>query len=77
MNIHTAANIDNIITFSDSEALDIAKRLAKEEGIMCGISSGSNVAGAIELAKKLGKGKTVITILPDTAERYFTTPLFD
>lgn len=69
--------IDNIITVSDSEALDIAKRLAKEEGIMCGISSGSNVAGAIELAKKLGKGKTVITILPDTAERYFTTPLFD
>ena len=69
--------IDNILTVSDSKALDIAKQLAKEEGIMCGISSGSNVAGAIKLAKKLGKGKTVITILPDTAERYFTTPLFD
>lgn len=69
--------IDNILTVSDSEAINIAKRLAKEEGLMCGISSGSNVAGAIKLAKKLGKGKTVITILPDTAERYFTTPLFD
>ena len=69
--------INSVITISDAEALDFAKRLAREEGIMCGISSGSNVAGAIKLAKKLGKGKTVITILPDTAERYFTTPLFD
>ena len=67
----------NIITISDSEALNVSKRLAKEEGLMCGISSGSNVAGAIKLAKKLGKGKTVVTILPDTAERYFSTPLFD
>lgn len=44
---------------------------------MCGISSGTNVAAALKLAKKLGKGKTVITVLPDTAERYFSTPLFD
>ena len=68
---------NNIITVSDSEALHTAKMLAKEEGIMCGISSGSNVFGALKLAKKLGKGKTVVTILPDTAERYFSTPLFD
>ena len=44
---------------------------------MCGISSGTNVAAAIQLAKKLGEGKTVVTVLPDTAERYFSTPLFE
>jgi cysteine synthase A len=44
---------------------------------MCGISSGTNVAAAIKLAHKLGRGKTVVTVLPDTAERYFSTPLFD
>ena len=45
--------------------------------IIAGISSGTNVAAAIRLAKILGKGKTVVTVLPDTAERYFSTPLFD
>ena len=50
--------------------------LAKDEGLMCGISSGTNVCAAIKLAKKLGAGKTVITVIPDTAERYFSTPLF-
>lgn len=68
---------DDIYIVSDEEALDTAKRLAKEEGIMCGISSGTNVAAALKLAEKLGEGKTVVTILPDTAERYFSTPLFD
>ncbi|MGN0316965.1 MAG: cysteine synthase A [Lachnospira sp.] len=68
---------DNIYIVSDEEALNTAKRLAKEEGLMCGISSGTNVAAAIKLAKKLGKGKTVVTVLPDTAERYFSTPLFE
>ena len=68
---------DNIYVISDSEALDTAKRLAREEGLMCGISSGTNVAAAIQLAKKLGSGKTVVTVLPDTAERYFSTPLFE
>ena len=62
---------------SDAEALDTAKRLAREEGLMCGISSGTNVAAALKLAKKLGPGKTVVTVLPDTAERYFSTPLFE
>ena len=66
-----------IYIVSDEEALDTARRLAREEGLMCGISSGTNVAAAIQLAKKLGPGKTVVTILPDTAERYFSTPLFD
>ncbi len=67
---------DEIYVVTDEEAVETAKRLAREEGIMCGISSGSNVAAAIKLAKKLGKGKTVVTILPDTAERYFSTALF-
>ena len=65
-----------ICIVTDEEALETAKELAKKEGIMCGISSGTNVAAAIRLAKKLGKGKTVVTVLPDTAERYFSTPLF-
>lgn len=68
---------DHIHIVSDTDALETAKRLAREEGIMCGISSGTNVAAAIVLAKKLGTGKTVVTVLPDTAERYFSTPLFD
>ena len=68
---------DHIYMVSDDEALETARRLAREEGLMCGISSGTNVAAALRLAKKLGKGKTVVTVLPDTAERYFSTPLFD
>ena len=67
----------NICIIDDDEALRTSKDLASKEGIMCGISSGTNVAAAIRLAKKLGKGKTVVTILPDTAERYFSTPLFE
>lgn len=67
---------DEIYIVKDQEALETAKRLAREEGLMCGISSGTNVAAALKLAKKLGKGKTVVTVLPDTAERYFSTPLF-
>ena len=68
---------DNIYIVSDDEAIQTAKDLASKEGIMCGISSGTNVAAALRLAEKLGAGKTVVTILPDTAERYFSTPLFD
>ena len=68
---------DAIYIVSDEEALETARDLARLEGLMCGISSGTNVAAAIQLAKKLGPGKTVVTILPDTAERYFSTPLVD
>ncbi|MBR3461618.1 MAG: cysteine synthase A [Clostridiales bacterium] len=67
---------DDICIITDDEALDTSRRLAREEGMMCGISSGTNVACAIKLAMKLGPGKTVVTVLPDTAERYFSTPLF-
>lgn len=68
---------DDIAIISDEEALSTAKALASQEGLMCGISSGTNVAAALRLAKKLGEGKTVVTVLPDTAERYFSTPLFE
>ena len=68
---------DDIYVVSDEEAIQTAKDLARLEGIMCGISSGTNVAAALKMAEKLGEGKTVVTILPDTAERYFSTPLFD
>jgi len=68
---------NDICIVKDEEAIKTAKELASKEGIMCGISSGTNVAAAIKLAKKLGKGKTVVTVLPDTAERYFSTPLFE
>lgn len=68
---------DEVCIIKDKEALSVAKDLARREGIMCGISSGTNVAAALKLAHKLGKGKTVVTVLPDTAERYFSTPLFD
>lgn len=67
---------NDICIIKDDEALETSKDLARKEGILCGISSGTNVAAAIKLAKKLGKGKTVVTVLPDTAERYFSTPLF-
>ena len=68
---------NDVCIITDGEALETSKALAKKEGIMCGISGGTNVAAAIKLAKKLGKGKTVVTVLPDTAERYFSTPLFE
>jgi len=67
---------EDICIISDEEALETARDLARKEGLMCGISSGTNVAAALRLAKKLGPGKTVVTVLPDTAERYFSTPLF-
>ena len=68
---------DDICIVTDEEAIQTSRELASKEGIMCGISSGTNVAAAIKLARKLGAGKTVVTVLPDTAERYFSTPLFE
>jgi len=68
---------DDVCIVTDEEAIQTSKDLAAKEGILCGISSGTNVAAALKLAKKLGPGKTVVTVLPDTAERYFSTPLFE
>lgn len=67
---------DEICVISDEEALQTARDLASKEGLMVGISSGTNVAAAKRLARKLGPSKTVVTILPDTGERYFSTELF-
>ena len=74
LNRHIYSHVE-IIT--DEVALETARDLARREGLLAGISSGTNVAAALRLAKKLGPGKTVVTVLPDTAERYFSTPLFE
>lgn len=68
---------DQVSIVTDQEAIQTAQRLMREEGILCGISSGSNVTVALRMAKELGEGKTVVTILPDTGERYFSTQLFE
>ena len=68
--------IDEFITVTNEDAFEVAKNLCSEEGILAGISSGANVWSAIEVAKKAGKGKTILTFLPDTGERYLSTPLF-
>ena len=68
--------IDRIVTVTDPEAISMSRRLAREEGLMCGISSGTNVVAALRMAAELGEGATVVTILPDTAERYISTKLF-
>ncbi|MDR1806327.1 MAG: cysteine synthase family protein [Propionibacteriaceae bacterium] len=75
------ANLDqsvysDVAVVTDEEAVTMARRLAREEGLLCGISSGSNVVAALRLAQHLGAGKLVATLLPDTGERYFSTPLF-
>ena len=67
---------DDISIVTDTEALEMTRRLAREEGLMCGISSGTNVVAALRLARELGPGKTVVTIAPDTGERYISTKLF-
>jgi len=68
---------NEVAVITDDEAVAMARRLAREEGLLCGISSGSNVVAAVRLAAKLGPGKLVATLLPDTGERYFSTPLYD
>lgn len=67
---------DDICIVTDIEAMEMSRRLAREEGLMCGISSGTNVVAAVKLARELGPGKTVVTVLPDTGERYISTKLF-
>ena len=68
---------DDIAIVTDDEAINTTKQLIRQEGILCGISSGTNVAAALRMAQKLGPGKTVVTVLPDTGERYFSTQVFE
>jgi cysteine synthase A len=68
---------DSIEKIEDEESLKIARRMAKEEGIHVGISSGAAVAAALKVAKRLGKGKKVLAISPSYGERYLSTPLFE
>lgn len=67
---------DEIIAVSDEDAIQYSRRLAREEGLLCGISSGANCCAAVQIAKRLGKGKVVVTVFSDTGERYLTTELF-
>ncbi len=69
--------IDDIITVSDEDAYSMTRQLIRKEGILCGISSGANFFAALRTAKKIGKGGKVVTIFPDTGERYLSTRLFD
>lgn len=68
---------DGIVEVSSDDAIATAREVAHKEGILVGISAGANIKGAIELAKKLGKGKKVITVSPDGGDRYLSTDLFN
>ncbi len=74
--IYNATVVDEIVKVSSEEAFEMAKALAKQEGILAGISSGAATSVALSVCKKLGVGAVVVTILPDTAERYLSTELF-
>ncbi|MBI3009371.1 MAG: cysteine synthase A [Candidatus Omnitrophica bacterium] len=70
--------IDEVITVSDEQAYEIAKRLAREEGLFVGSSSGAACSAALQVARRLGSGKTVVTVFPDSGERYFSIqPYFE
>ncbi len=68
---------DGIVEIKSDDAIAMARQVAHEEGILVGISAGANIKGAIEIAKKLGKGKKVVTVSPDGGDRYLSTELFD
>ncbi|MCR1975179.1 cysteine synthase A [Clostridium sporogenes] len=69
--------VDEVMTITDEESYEYARRFGTEEGILVGISSGANIAAAIKIAKKLGKGKKVVTVAPDGGEKYISTGLYD
>ena len=68
--------VDDMVLVSDEDAINTSRRLARMEGLLCGVSSGTNVCASIRVAEKLGPGKTIVTILPDTGERYLSTELY-
>ena len=67
--------IDEVVTVTDDDAINMTRRLARDEGILAGTSSGANVWASLKVHKDLGPGKNVVTVLPDRAERYFSTSL--
>jgi len=69
--------VDEVLPVTESESAEMARQLARREGLLVGISSGAAVAGALKIAARFGEGKTVVTLLPDTGERYLSTDLFD
>ncbi|HEX9983120.1 MAG TPA: cysteine synthase A [Thermoanaerobaculia bacterium] len=75
--IYNAEVVDRVIDVQHDDAVSLARRLAKEEGIFVGISSGAVAWAAIDLAKELGPGKRVVAVLASTGERYLSTPLFE
>lgn len=74
---YNAQVVDSLVAVSDEEAMDMARALAKHEGLLVGISSGANVAAALKVAKQLPPGAAVVTVLPDTGERYLSSGLFN
>jgi cysteine synthase A len=75
--IYKTEFVDDIITITDEVAFKYARLMGKEEGVLVGISSGANIAAAIQVAKKLGKGKKVATVAPDGGEKYLSMGLYD
>lgn len=75
--IYDASVVDEIIKISDEESFEMAKLMASEEGILVGISTGANIAAAIKIAKKLGKGKKVVTVAPDGGGKYISMGIYD
>lgn len=67
---------DEVITVDNEEAFETSRRVAREEGILGGISSGAAIFAALQVAKKLGKGKRVVAVIPSNGERYLSTPLY-
>jgi cysteine synthase A len=74
--VYKSENVDEIICVSFEDAVSTSRRLAKEEGVLAGISAGANLFAALNVAKRAGRGKMVLVILPDVAERYLSTDLF-
>ena len=74
--VYNPQNVDQIIQVSNEDAIQASRRLAKEEGILAGISAGANIWAAVRVAKKAGRGKVVLAMVPDVGERYLSTDLF-
>ncbi|MBK5243108.1 cysteine synthase A [Clostridium sp.] len=75
--IYDSSLVDEIMKISDEEAFEMAKLMAKEEGVLVGISTGANIAAAIKIAKRLGKGKKVVTVSPDGGEKYISMGIYN